>query len=130
MIRRPPRSTRTDTLFPYTTLFRSGRLALDGKCDERRVKRDPNAERRGDDHMVRTISLRRERRNARRIKRERFAQSNLIGKRLCSQHGATLSLSLLEIGQESCRERVCQYVYNTVVDDSLQKKNTKNNDQQ
>src|SRR3546814_13388638 len=31
MIRRPPRSTRTDTLFPYTTLFRSesrGRIAL------------------------------------------------------------------------------------------------------
>src|SRR3546814_3971322 len=29
MIRRPPRSTRTDTLFPYTTLFRSGRLTWD-----------------------------------------------------------------------------------------------------
>src|SRR3546814_16040991 len=28
MIRRPPRSTRTDTLFPYTTLFRSSILAL------------------------------------------------------------------------------------------------------
>src|SRR3546814_3694603 len=27
MIRRPPRSTRTDTLFPYTTLFRSRLLA-------------------------------------------------------------------------------------------------------
>src|SRR3546814_6095733 len=27
MIRRPPRSTRTDTLFPYTTLFRSDVLA-------------------------------------------------------------------------------------------------------
>src|SRR3546814_21138922 len=27
MIRRPPRSTRTDTLFPYTTLFRSDRYA-------------------------------------------------------------------------------------------------------
>src|SRR3546814_19340474 len=27
MIRRPPRSTRTDTLFPYTTLFRSGLIA-------------------------------------------------------------------------------------------------------
>src|SRR3546814_12096437 len=27
MIRRPPRSTRTDTLFPYTTLFRSSREA-------------------------------------------------------------------------------------------------------
>src|SRR3546814_15707831 len=28
MIRRPPRSTRTDTLFPYTTLFRSLHLVL------------------------------------------------------------------------------------------------------
>src|SRR3546814_13977789 len=28
MIRRPPRSTRTDTLFPYTTLFRSNSLAV------------------------------------------------------------------------------------------------------
>src|SRR3546814_6195987 len=31
MIRRPPRSTRTDTLFPYTTLFRSGLLALEDR---------------------------------------------------------------------------------------------------
>src|SRR3546814_17142903 len=30
MIRRPPRSTRTDTLFPYTTLFRSRVAAGDG----------------------------------------------------------------------------------------------------
>src|SRR3546814_11814032 len=29
MIRRPPRSTRTDTLFPYTTLFRSAILEPD-----------------------------------------------------------------------------------------------------
>src|SRR3546814_13250610 len=28
MVPRPPRSTRTDTLFPYTTLFRSGRAEL------------------------------------------------------------------------------------------------------
>src|SRR3546814_3001370 len=28
MIRRPPRSTRTDTLFPYTTLFRSIAISL------------------------------------------------------------------------------------------------------
>src|SRR3546814_5052161 len=28
MIRRPPRSTRTDTLFPYTTLFRSFLLSI------------------------------------------------------------------------------------------------------
>src|SRR3546814_17422046 len=32
MIRRPPRSTRTDTLFPYTTLFRSA-LALAGDAE-------------------------------------------------------------------------------------------------
>src|SRR3546814_17319388 len=30
MIRRPPRSTRTDTLFPYTTLFRSARRPVAG----------------------------------------------------------------------------------------------------
>src|SRR3546814_8453142 len=42
MIRRPPRSTRTDTLFPYTTLFRShqslGRPATlhVGVCDDHR----------------------------------------------------------------------------------------------
>src|SRR3546814_4620677 len=38
MIRRPPRSTRTDTLFPYTTLFRSslsGSLIAWGKLDGR-----------------------------------------------------------------------------------------------
>src|SRR3546814_4630204 len=31
MIRRPPRSTRTDTLFPYTTLFRSEGVADDAR---------------------------------------------------------------------------------------------------
>src|SRR3546814_13194265 len=31
MIRRPPRSTRTDTLFPYTTLFRSLVVSLDAQ---------------------------------------------------------------------------------------------------
>src|SRR3546814_7298146 len=35
MIRRPPRSTRTDTLFPYTTLFRSARPATDSACARR-----------------------------------------------------------------------------------------------
>src|SRR3546814_14192046 len=39
MIRRPPRSTRTDTLFPYTTLFRST-LGL-GVAERRRRPREP-----------------------------------------------------------------------------------------
>src|SRR3546814_13432103 len=33
MYRRPPRSTRTDTLFPYTTLFRSRRAAAERERD-------------------------------------------------------------------------------------------------
>src|SRR3546814_2112838 len=35
MIRRPPRSTRTDTLFPYTTLFRSPILRHHRRCGPR-----------------------------------------------------------------------------------------------
>src|SRR3546814_19634226 len=44
MIRRPPRSTRTDTLYPYTTLFRSNRgemLRIDaGQVDLIEAERD------------------------------------------------------------------------------------------
>src|SRR3546814_6425967 len=59
MIRRPPRSTRTDTLFPYTTLFRSLRLG------DRRAARPLGAEveleprhREGAVGAVRGLSLR------------------------------------------------------------------------
>src|SRR3546814_11507918 len=41
MIRRPPRSTRTDTLFPCTTLFRAGEIAAVGRRD---VERGDGAE--------------------------------------------------------------------------------------
>src|SRR3546814_1061873 len=37
MIRRPPRTTRTDTLFPYTTLFRSNREWRDYHLDRHRA---------------------------------------------------------------------------------------------
>src|SRR3546814_20750887 len=42
MIRRPPRSTRTDTLFPYTTLFRSHRHIEvgDRQADENHFRHD------------------------------------------------------------------------------------------
>src|SRR3546814_7752668 len=46
MIRRPPRSTRTDTLFPYTTLFRStrhrggGPVAAGARRDQLRAGHD------------------------------------------------------------------------------------------
>src|SRR3546814_16480847 len=38
MVRRPPRSTRTDTLFPHTTLFRSMRLGVATTPDEAAAK--------------------------------------------------------------------------------------------
>src|SRR3546814_4502553 len=52
MIRRPPRSTRTDTLFPYTTLFRSAGVhaevdPLDHDVLDRTLPVDPEDEVRG-----------------------------------------------------------------------------------
>src|SRR3546814_810090 len=41
MIRRPPRSTRSDTLFPYTTLFRSVASAPRPSCADWRTRRCP-----------------------------------------------------------------------------------------
>src|SRR3546814_11076598 len=41
MIRRPPRSTRTDTLFPYTTLFRSETAASLGRFSKADAERLP-----------------------------------------------------------------------------------------
>src|SRR3546814_6506694 len=52
MIRRPPRSTRTDTLFPYTTLFRSaGRPAASpgGAAPRRPAAADPAGPETADD---------------------------------------------------------------------------------
>src|SRR3546814_3853872 len=50
MIRRPPRSTRTDTLFPYTTLFRS-RTAEPCADAGRRAGAAGGAARRADRHL-------------------------------------------------------------------------------
>src|SRR3546814_15762909 len=58
MIRRPPRSTRTDTLCPYTTLFRSGRrLHASGPRGARaappgRAPQGPLPEAGGDPHLA------------------------------------------------------------------------------
>src|SRR3546814_13052511 len=67
MIRRPPRSTRTDTLFPYTTLFRSActRVADDGQCAFRhptmlvhaRDTRDGRSRERSEEHTSELQSL-------------------------------------------------------------------------
>src|SRR3546814_12114294 len=50
MIRRPPRSTRTDTLFPYTTLFRSSRQREVSCCEASRLRP-------GSLHLVHRLSI-------------------------------------------------------------------------
>src|SRR3546814_6112878 len=67
MIRRPPRSTRTDTLFPYTTLFRSVRsmpfvtftAAPARSCHAKRTEpsSSPSALRRSEEHTSELQSL-------------------------------------------------------------------------
>src|SRR3546814_17685657 len=45
MIRRPPRSTRTDTLFPYTTLFRSVADRSGRQVERRELRQRPRPDR-------------------------------------------------------------------------------------
>src|SRR3546814_13293267 len=68
IIRRPPRSTRTDTLFPYTTPFRSrlvrarraaGSAAADLAADHRRLRSAGAARRAGDVHPAAPVPRRR-----------------------------------------------------------------------
>src|SRR3546814_18097257 len=107
MIRRPPRSTRTDTLFPYTTLFRTwmaslqvsvhrtlsgGRRVILGVARQRGGPRDgaPVVQDPGNMHDLRGLKL------------------------LCAAQDQVVVLAALEpapkaseIGRASCRERGC-----------------------
>src|SRR3546814_14878158 len=87
MIRRPPRSTRTDTLFPYTTLFRSGWSFAD-----RHALADDMAQ----------------------LDIPRMKDGNLDGGffAIYTEQGPLTAKGYADaqIGRASCRERVCQYV--------------------
>src|SRR3546814_13370654 len=102
MIRRPPRSTRTDTLFPYTTLFRS--VAVSGDAD---------GELCGVSDMIDAYRDLKAYQRAKRliwgvpcpVCREKLPRANakiLEPGRICRAHK--------QIGRAACRERVCQYV--------------------
>src|SRR3546814_3671062 len=61
MIRRPPRSTRTDTLFPYTTLFRSildlpGAYSLRARSPDEAVTRAVVLGRRSEEHTSEPVT--------------------------------------------------------------------------
>src|SRR3546814_17942333 len=114
MRRRPPRSTRTDTLFPDTTLFRSAHL------------RDLLAQRGQGQHLVRAAAL--------RYPLERGEHVGGIVESLdrsLGQGAVDEPLPVAQarrqagIGRPSWRERVCRYVWIAVVGGSLKKKTTK-----
>src|SRR3546814_20979348 len=105
MIRRPPRSTRTDTLFPYTTLFRSGLF----RC----ARIVPAV-------LVATVCLAARLRLApAQIGAQRFGKPGLF--LVFTRHDRLLGE---KIGRESCRESVCQYVSISVAAGSVKKKLT------
>src|SRR3546814_20005593 len=97
MIRRPPRSTRTDTLFPYTTLFRSqwADVAEDGLIDLRKT-------------------------GSFRGKGTLQQKANEVLKSAWETGDSAAVIAAMaefrrlyqndQIGRESCREEVCQYV--------------------
>src|SRR3546814_17766738 len=116
MIPRPPRSTRTDTLFPYTTLFRSrrhvGRLP---QADPDRVRSD---------HRIRgfellPVVLQLLRRGCRMSAPDTFAAGfevplhrSLTEPILLGGAPRTVAIAngtLAELGRASRRARVCQY---------------------
>src|SRR3546814_10163208 len=84
MIRRPPRSTRTDTLFPYTTLFRSGR-------EQQRQAADQSD--RGTDHRKGARCL-----GERRQRKKRFFAEQALDRQPRQEHGRAAQLVEQAVG--------------------------------
>src|SRR3546814_20665654 len=108
MLRRPPRSKRTDTLFPYTTRFRSEtrgdpeRNDIGVPC----APPHPGAEAQRSGFGERAPFDMGEQ------GRGRFILADEVAAKDMAVAGAVLERDapLPEIGRASCRERVCQYV--------------------
>src|SRR3546814_14837972 len=135
MIRRPPRSTRTDTLFPYTTLFRSDQQetpqqprqrteepALDG------TRQKPDADQRGgrDPEDDDRVALHQQRRAVEEHERHQESGEAVFERDRRRLHGVA-PRDRRKIGRASCRERVCKYGYISVAAVSLKKKKKQKN---
>src|SRR3546814_18509508 len=97
MIRRPPISTRTDTLFPYTTLFRSvGEPGIFGAPSG-----EPLGEIGAGLGEVAPV-----------VEPAQFLKAVVVGLpwQVIERVPQEVHVAALEIGRASCRERVCQYV--------------------
>src|SRR3546814_19344700 len=102
MIRRPPRSTRTDTLFPYTTLFRAVSLSAGAPYREKLLALPGFLVGRGEGRPGAVA--------------EGLALTGFfLARHLFHPHDKRLPAARrrlelrFEIGRASCRERVCQY---------------------
>src|SRR3546814_12195355 len=98
MIRRLPRSTRTDTLCPYPTLFRSAGREGDAAQLARVLAGDAVT------HLLQQVV----RLAVRRRQQANLAQVAEAGRRLGRAGPCPATPGPAEIGSASCRERVCQ----------------------
>src|SRR3546814_18290717 len=112
MIRRPPRSTRTDTLFPYTTLCRSFAMVRDyqgshsGEHGDGIVRSEFHREMFGE-RMVASFEWVKDRMDpAGLLNPNRLVRPPRMDDRSLFRYPPDYA----EIGRASCRERVCQYV--------------------
>src|SRR3546814_18820189 len=117
MIRRPPRSKRTDTLFPYTTLFRSRQPGADAERIEEADDGDMIAVARTAVGEQALAQLRSEQVHAALRASEVSSSSeagSASGRKAGSQSAALLAWlaarTIEGVGRASGRERVCQYV--------------------
>src|SRR3546814_11301854 len=113
MIRRPPRSTRTDTLFPYTTLFRAYCLDKDDHWPERSAESGAHPSRREIcQHRVGCTGGNGTYHDKRICERKLGNWSGFgeIERALTEVEHFSVISHENQIGRASCRERVCQYV--------------------
>src|SRR3546814_19065447 len=117
MIRRPPRSTRTDTLFPYSTLFRSDNIARTLPPDLGDAARRLQSGRRAIEDRMTLLASRR----TFGIETTLTGNSELALMRAAGAAGYQVNLVYVgvrevrhstsrELGSASCRENLCQNV--------------------
>src|SRR3546814_16012127 len=120
MIRRPPRSTRTDTLFPYTTLFRSAGFGAGAHGFRPRLDQ-PGIAAREAAASRRPLPAR----TAPDIGKGRRPFRELRPPRRCAA-ARHRRVAVDKIGRATCRERGCQSVYTSLVAELVTKKKTQN----